>query len=120
MILVIIAKLIVGLGILNVWILRASKPTSWRGLDSLNLKEEFAAYALNTKVFYLVGAIKISASIGLIMSIWYQEFTLVCSLVLATTLIGSILMHLKVKDPIKKCLPAASLILLLCFILIGE
>ncbi len=117
MILLIFAKLVVGLGILNVWILRASKASPWRGLDALNLKEEFANYGLGLKFFYFVGAIKISASIGLIMSIWYPDFTELSSLALIATLIGSVIMHIKVKDPIKKCLPAISLILLLCVIL---
>ena len=119
MILLILAKLFVGLGILNVWILRASKSSPWRGLDAPNLKEEFARYGLGLNLFYFVGAIKISASIGLIMSIWYPAFTELCSLVLIATLIGSLIMHIKVKESIKKCLPAFSLILMLCVILMG-
>ncbi len=118
MILVIVAKLLVGLGILNVWVLRASKASPWRGNGTLSLREEFAAYGFGLKSFYFVGAIKIFASLGLLVSIWYAEYTRLCSLVLIITLIGSVVMHIKIKDSINKCLPALSLILLLVFILI--
>jgi hypothetical protein len=117
MILIILAKVIIGLGILNVWTIRASNASPWRGLDSINLKDEFTSYGLGLKMFYFVGGVKISASIALLVSIWYPELTLYSSVVLLATLLGSVIMHIKVKDPLKKCLPAISLILLLCFIL---
>ena len=53
----IILQLIAALGIFNVWLLRASKSTPYRGRDASNLKEEFFAYGLNNFTFYTVGAL---------------------------------------------------------------
>ena len=41
-----ILQIVVGLGLLNVWLMRARSPTSYRGGDSKSLKEEIAAYGL--------------------------------------------------------------------------
>lgn len=39
----IVLQLIVGLGILNVWLLRFNKKTSYRGAEASNMKAEFKA-----------------------------------------------------------------------------
>jgi len=39
-------KLIIGLSILNVWLVRSKKSTAWRGGDANNIAEEFQAYGL--------------------------------------------------------------------------
>ncbi len=41
-----IAQLIIALGILNVWLLRFNKATSYRGGAAKNMTEEFATYGL--------------------------------------------------------------------------
>ncbi|HEY5764475.1 MAG TPA: hypothetical protein VIS30_00470 [Candidatus Deferrimicrobiaceae bacterium] len=40
---VLASRIVIALGLLNVWLLRAGKPTDWRGGDARNMKEEFAA-----------------------------------------------------------------------------
>ncbi|HKJ90126.1 MAG TPA: DoxX family protein, partial [Oceanipulchritudo sp.] len=55
----IILQLIIGLGILNVWFLRAGKSTPYRGADAGTLKDEFAAYGLPEWAFYLIGGLKV-------------------------------------------------------------
>ena len=37
----IVIKLAISLSVLNVWLLRANKPTPWRGADAGSLKDEF-------------------------------------------------------------------------------
>ena len=39
-------QLIVGVSILNVWLIQANKATPWRGGSATTIKEEFAAYGL--------------------------------------------------------------------------
>ena len=38
---IIIFKIIIALGILNVWLLRFNKKTEWRGAGAENMNEEF-------------------------------------------------------------------------------
>jgi hypothetical protein len=41
---VLACQIVVALGLLNVWLLRANKPTSWRGGEAKNMLEEFRTY----------------------------------------------------------------------------
>ena len=43
---IIVLKLIIALGLLNVWVIRFDKESSFRGANSNNMPEEFKAYGL--------------------------------------------------------------------------
>lgn len=58
--LVIVCQLVIALGLLNVWLLRTGKPTSWRGGDAKNMREEFAAYGLPPWFMWVIGSLKIT------------------------------------------------------------
>lgn len=113
---IIILKIIVGLSLLNVWILQRGKNTKWRGGNASNLAEEFEVYGLSPYVFRVVGGLKIVLAIGLLVSIYYTEIAMVCALGLAVLLAGSIIMHFKIKDPMYKSFPAA-LFLAMCLVI---
>ena len=66
-----VLQLIVGLGLLNVWLLRGARRTSYRGGGAQTLREEFAAYQLPTAAFYLVGALKVVAGVILLAGLWW-------------------------------------------------
>lgn len=102
----VILQLIVALGLLNVWLLRFGKSTDYRGGSAKNLKEEFATYGLPVWFFYLVGALKIGSALALLAGIWYPELVLYAAGVICLLMLGSLSMHLKVHDPLKKSLPA--------------
>ena len=53
----------VGLTVINVWLFRSNKSTSYRGGDATNLMEEFAVYGLED-YFILIGLIKVSLAGG--------------------------------------------------------
>jgi len=110
---IILIKLIVALGIFNVWILRYNQHTQYRGGKSKSLKEEFDVYGLPNWSLYLVGAIKIILAVGLILAIWITQITIYASAGMGILMIGAIMMHVKIKDPLKKSLPALSMLLLL-------
>ena len=99
-------KLIVGISILNVWLLRANKPTQYRGGTSASIKQEFAAYGLPGWFMYVVGAVKILLAILLIVSIWVPSLEMIASLGIAGLMFGAVIMHLKIKDPLMKAFPA--------------
>jgi DoxX-like family len=100
-------QLIVGFGLLNVWLVRRGSATSYRGGASQTLQGEFAAYGLPSFAFYLVGALKIGAAIVLIAGVWFALPVREAAALVAALMIGAIVMHLKVGDPLLKSLPAA-------------
>lgn len=100
-------QLILGIGLLNVWLLRSARATGYRGGDSMTLRQEFAAYGLPTWSFYLVGALKLSCAVGLIAGIWVPALLKPAVLVLVVLMLGALGMHIKVNDPPIKSLPAA-------------
>lgn len=99
-------QLIVALGVLNVWLLRADKPTPYRGGNARTIREEFATYGLPGSVMYLVGALKIALALALIAGIWFHWLTQPAAIGLGLTMLGAIAMHMKIKDPLMKALPA--------------
>ena len=105
-IIVIILKVIVGLSILNVWLIQPTKPTRWRGGNATTIFEEFEVYGLSKTMCYIIGFIKVSLAILLLASIWFEGITAYVSSALALMLFGSIVMHIKVKDPLFKSVPA--------------
>jgi hypothetical protein len=99
-------QLIIGLGLINVWLFRPRSETSYRGRSAKNLKEEFAAYGLPIWFYYLVGAVKITSALALIAAIWVPVLVLPATGAITVLMIGALAAHLKVNDPILKSLPA--------------
>ena len=106
-----ILQLIVGLGLLNVWILRAGRATAYRGGPATNLKEEFAAYGLSDQIFYLVGFLKVSSGLALLAGLWLAEVVVPAASTVSVLMLGALMMHAKVKDPMLKSLPAFLMLL---------
>ncbi|MFT4901844.1 MAG: hypothetical protein ACI81V_001121 [Lentimonas sp.] len=105
-------QIIISLGILNVWLLRAGKATDYRGGAAKTLKEEFAAYGLPVWVFFTVGTFKLMAALAIFIGIFIPGFTQPGAWVMCVLMIGALLMHLKVKDSIRKSVPAALMLLM--------
>jgi hypothetical protein len=101
-----ILQVVVGLGLLNVWLVRARSATSYRGGEARNLKEEFAEYGLPAAAFYVVGALKIIAGVILIAGIWLDLPVQLAAGVVAVLMLGAVAMHVKVKDPAMRAVPA--------------
>mgnify|MGYP001245205856 FL=1 len=97
-----ILQLIISVGLINVWLFRFNKVTEYRGGGANNMKEEFQAYGLPIWLMYVVGFLKIAIAIMLIVSIWIKELLEYNLWLLSVLMFGAVLMHLKVKDPIKK------------------
>lgn len=114
--LIIVLQLVVALSLINVWLLQNNKPTRWRGGEAKTLLEEFEVYGLPKWSCYLVGIFKVGLALALIIGIWFPEILRPSAIVLALFLSGSVIMHLKVKDPLIKSLPAA-IFLVLCLVI---
>jgi hypothetical protein len=115
-ILKLIALIIVGLGIYNVWILRFKKSTEYRGGSASNLKEEFETYGLPYWFMVLIGAAKLILATALLAGIWFPFLIRPAAAGMAVLMIGAVAMHVKVGDPVKKSMPAVAMLLLSLFL----
>ncbi|HMO18916.1 MAG TPA: DoxX family protein [Oligoflexia bacterium] len=113
-------QITISLGLLNVWLLRANRVTSFRGGVAKSLKEEFSFYGLPVSVFYLVGFIKISSAILLILGIFFPYLTFLASAVVAILMIGAVIMHVKVHDPLIKTVPASTMFIMSLLLALGS
>lgn len=116
---VIASQVVIALGLLNVWLLRAGKPSAWRGRDARNMREEFAAYGLPPWFMKLIGFLKVTLALLLLVGIWIPAVTQPAALAVAVLMLGAVVMHFKVGDPIKKSLPALTLLALSLIVLLG-
>ena len=115
----IILQLAIGLGILNVWLLRFNQKTPYRGGNATNLKDEFKVYGFPSGVVYVVGFIKVAAAIALIAGVFYPALVLPAAGILTVFMIVALLMHLRVKDPFVKSIPAASILVMTLLVTMG-
>lgn len=116
---IILLQIIVALGLLNVWLIRSNKKTEYRGCNSCSLNEEFAAYGLPLWFFYVVGFLKITSAIALLIGIWIPFLVFPAAVTIAILMLGAILMHFKVGDSFKKFLPALIMLILSLLICLG-
>lgn len=107
-----VLQVVVGLGLLNVWLLRARSSTDYRGGDAASLAEEFQAYGLPKLAFYVVGALKIGAAIVLIAGLWFDLPVRLAAGVVVALMLGALAMHAKVGDPAKRSVPAALMLVM--------
>ncbi|MCH8495186.1 MAG: DoxX family protein [Balneolales bacterium] len=114
--LIIALKLIVGLSILNVWLVRSKKPTPFRGGSARNIEEEFKAYGLPVWFMHVIGTVKIVLAILLIASIFYPQVEAVSAYGIAFLMLGAVFMHIKISDPLKKAFPAFTFLVFSLFI----
>ncbi|NDD64057.1 MAG: DoxX family protein [Acidobacteria bacterium] len=114
-----LVQIIVALGIFNVWFLRSTLATPFRGGEARSLREEFRAYGLGDAVFYVVGFLKITSASLLVAGLWFPLVTRPAALLLAALMVGALGMHLKVKDAPMKSLPALIMLGLSLWVALG-
>ncbi|MDX1740898.1 MAG: DoxX family protein [Rhodothermales bacterium] len=110
--LAIICQLAIAAGIVNVWLIRFNRTTSWRGGEAGNMAEEFAVYGLSQPVMRLVGGAKLLLAALLLIGIWVPAVAAPAAALMGLLMIGAIGMHLKVKDPLKRSLPAFTMLVM--------
>ena len=97
---------VIGLSVLRVWLLNFNKPTKWRAGNAISMREEFEVYGLPDWTLYMVGLLKVAFSVGLLAGIWLPELVVTSAAGIAFFMFFAILMHIRVKDPIVKSIPA--------------
>jgi len=114
--LVVISQLVIALGIMNVWLVRAQKPTNYRGGTARSMEEEFHIYGLSTNCMKVVRAFKLFFAGLLLVGYWWPTLTVIGAMGMAFLMAAAVLLHVKVRDPFRKSLPAASLLILSLFV----
>ncbi len=112
-----VLQVVIALGILNVWLLRWSKSTPYRGGSAKNMKEEFAAYGLPVWFMWVVGGLKVILALALLASFWKPELLRPAAIAMAVLMIGAVGMHIKIGDAVKKTAPAFCV--LVCSLLVA-
>jgi hypothetical protein len=115
---IILSQLVIALGIYNVWLVRASKPTNYRGGSARTMEEEFHVYGLSTTCMKVVRVFKLLSATLLIGGLWIPALTSIGAVSMAVLMLAAVLMHAKVRDPIRKAIPAASLLVLSLIVLV--
>jgi hypothetical protein len=105
-------QVIIAIGLINVWLVRFNKPTKYRGAGANNMESEFAAYGLPKWFMYLVGAGKILIATLMIVGFWVPMVVYPASVLLVLLMIGAVSMHIKVKDPFVRSLPALLMLIM--------
>lgn len=113
----VVLQILVALGLLNVWLIRFNKSTAYRGGAAQSLKNEFIAYGLPAWFFYLIGILKIGAAVSLLVGIWFPTIVFPSAALVGILMVGALIMHLKVSDPLIKSLPALAMLIMAILIL---
>jgi len=90
--------------------------TAYRGKNAKNIREEFRAYGLPGFAVYGIGFLKVSLATLIIIGIWVPVLTQPAAIILAILMLGAVSMHVKVKDPLRKSLPALIMFLLVAIV----
>jgi len=114
-----ILQVIIALGIFNVWLVRFNKATDYRGGPAKNMKEEFAVYGFPAWFMYTIGALKVTLAVLLLIGIWVPVLVRPASAFMAMLMAGAVSMHIRVKDSIKKAMPATAMLLMSLFVAIS-
>ncbi len=105
-----ILQITVSLVLLNVWLRRFNRSTAYRGGGASSMREEFAAYGLPVWCMYAVGALKVVAALCLLAGLWFRVVVFPAALLISILMLAALAMHLKIRDPMNKSLPALLLL----------
>ncbi len=105
-------QIIIALGLINVWLVRFNKPTEYRGKGAANMADEFTAYGLPRWFMYLVGAGKMLIALAMVIGFWMPALIYPASALLVVLMLGAISMHIKVRDPFMRAVPAMLMFLM--------
>ena len=110
-----VLSVVVGLTVINVWLFRSNRSTSYRGGDAASLLEEFQVYGLED-YFLIIGIIKVSLAIMLLLSLYFKKLSFFASSGIGIMMLVAVYMHINVGDELIKSMPA-SVMLASCLII---
>ena len=117
--LVLLSRIVIAAGLLNVWVLRRARPTVWWGGEASDMRQEFEVYGLPEWFMRVVGFLKVTLALLLLVGIWIPVVTRCAAIGIGILMLGAVSMHVKVHDPAKKSLPALLLLGLSALVAFG-
>lgn len=117
--LAIACQAVIALTVISVWTVRYNRATAWRGGTARSMPEEFKIYGLSDSVLVITRITKIMLATLLLAGIWMSPVASVAALGMAGLMSIAVIMHLKVRDELRKSLPAFAM-LILCLIVVYE
>ena len=110
-----ILQLFIGVSIMIIWIFRTTVASSDRVGNAQTLPEEFTEAGFTEGVYQVMRILKPIFAVLLVIGIVYDPFFVPCMTFTTLAMIGAVYAHVKVRDEIKKMIPAITL-LVFCFI----
>lgn len=115
-----LTQVLLAVAMIDVWLLRYDKPLRARGGDAQTMVEEFRLYGLPDWFRNVVRALKLGCAALLIVGLWLDQAALVGGATLVFLMGGAVAMHVKVRDPWLKAVPATFFLLLSGFVAYGH
>ncbi len=115
-----VSQVIIALGIVNVWVLRRSRPTPFRPAGANSLAEEFERYGLPSWARIAVGSTKLGLAGLLVVGLVVPAVTLPAAALMAVFMTGAIAAHVRVRDPLVKAAPALTMLVLSAVVIVGQ
>ena len=104
--------LAMGIALLSVWLFRFAKPSPYSGGVAKDLAEEFSDYELPLRLVWIIGTLKVTAAVALILSIFILRLTLSATALISITMAGAIAMHVRIRDRLIKSVPLGELLVM--------
>lgn len=117
---VIAVQILIAIAMFDVWLFRYDRPARARGGDAKTMAEEFGVYGLPSWMLHLVRVLKLGAGTLMVIGIWYPIAAAIAGAILVVLMGGAILMHVKVRDPLLKSVPATFFFLLSCYVVFAS
>jgi DoxX-like family len=115
-----VLQVVVALGIFNVWLLRLNKPTNYRGGNARTMEEEFRVYGFSRFFMVAVGLLKALFAVLLLIGLVIPEAATIGALGLALLMMAAFLMHVKVRDTLRKAVPALLMFAMSVFVVLAN
>ena len=103
-------QVVVAVVLLVTWTVNFNRNTRFRGGDAKSMKQEFEVYGLPTQSVYVVGGLKIVASIGLLVGLAFPSIVPASAAVIVLLMVGAFAMHIKIRDTIERTFPSAAIL----------
>jgi uncharacterized membrane protein YphA (DoxX/SURF4 family) len=107
-----VVQAFIAVAMFDVWLFRYNRPQRARGGDAQTMEEEFRVYGLPDWFRNVVRLLKLCAGTLMVVGVWLPEVVLAAGVLLVILMGGAIVMHIKVRDPIYKSIPATTFFVL--------
>ena len=109
-------QVVIAIAVAVVWLVRPNTPSPFRGGSATTIREEFAVYGLPDWSVGAVRAAKLACAALLLLGFAVPSLTPIGAFGMAAFMVGAVAMHVKVRDPLMKSLPAGALLLLSLYV----